>query len=246
VKRGATADGLTAPRFETQDSLYDTAWSETNENQIVAASGDGSVKLYDISLDQFPVQSWQEHKREVYSTCWNQVSKDTFCSSSWDGTIKVVSGSCPPFNSAEVWVPAFLPLSAASVLTSHPVVTSTSNVNPHPAHALLHLQLRLLPTLAFRNLLRNIRFSPSNLRPAYPRLSLEPPSPLNPHPRPSTNPPQPDTFLPTLRMPDARLEQVPKHNNCNRWCRHRDPHFRHPQPERRPHGADAGTRVCRP
>lgn len=77
-------------RFDTQDALYDTAWSETHENQIVIASGDGSVKLYDISLNEFPVMAWQEHTREVYSVSWNLVSKDTFCSSSWDGTIKIV------------------------------------------------------------------------------------------------------------------------------------------------------------
>ena len=80
------------PRFDTQDSLYDTAWSEVHENQIVVACGDGSVKLFDISLDQYPIQSWQEHNREVYSVSWNLVSKDTFSSSSWDGTIKVVCG----------------------------------------------------------------------------------------------------------------------------------------------------------
>lgn len=77
-------------RFDTQDSLYDTAWSEIHENQIVVACGDGSVKLFDISLDKYPVQSWQEHNREVYAVSWNLVSKDTFASSSWDGTIKVV------------------------------------------------------------------------------------------------------------------------------------------------------------
>lgn len=76
--------------FDTQDSLYDTAWSEAHENQIAVACGDGSVKLFDISLSDFPVMSWQEHNREVYAVSWNLVSKDTFASSSWDGTIKLV------------------------------------------------------------------------------------------------------------------------------------------------------------
>lgn len=49
------------------------------------------MKLFDISVPQFPVQSWQEHKREVFSVYWNLVAKDTFASSSWDGTIKIVS-----------------------------------------------------------------------------------------------------------------------------------------------------------
>jgi len=77
-------------RFDTQDSLYDLAWSETHENQVLVAAGDGSIKLFDIGLDEFPVQSWKEHNREVFAVHWNLVTKDTFCSSSWDGTIKVV------------------------------------------------------------------------------------------------------------------------------------------------------------
>lgn len=80
-------------RFDTQDSLFDLAWSETHENQVLVAAGDGSIKLFDIGLDEFPIQSWKEHMREVFAVHWNLVSKDTFCSSSWDGTIRVVS--CP-------------------------------------------------------------------------------------------------------------------------------------------------------
>lgn len=56
----------------------------------MVAIGDGSIKLFDIALDEFPVQSWQEHKREVFAVHWNLITKDTFCSSSWDGTIKIV------------------------------------------------------------------------------------------------------------------------------------------------------------
>lgn len=77
-------------RFDTQDSLYDLSWSETHENQVLVAAGDGSVKLFDIGLDDFPVQSWKEHNREVFAVHWNLVTKDSFCSSSWDGTVKVV------------------------------------------------------------------------------------------------------------------------------------------------------------
>ncbi|MCJ1429815.1 peroxisomal targeting signal 2 receptor, partial [Sticta canariensis] len=80
-----TPNGIVAEKwFDTQDSLYDLAWSEAHENQIAVATGDGSVKLFDISLDKFPVQSWQEHKREVFAVHWNLVNKNVFCSSSWD------------------------------------------------------------------------------------------------------------------------------------------------------------------
>lgn len=40
--------------YETQDGLYDVAWSEIHENQLVSASGDGSIKLWDIMLNVRP------------------------------------------------------------------------------------------------------------------------------------------------------------------------------------------------
>lgn len=87
---GLTPNGIVAEKwFDTQDSLFDTAWSEVHENQLLTAGGDGSVKLFDITLADFPVQSWQEHAREVFSVQWNLVAKDTFLSSSWDGTVKI-------------------------------------------------------------------------------------------------------------------------------------------------------------
>lgn len=76
-------------RFDTQDVLYDLAWSEQHENQILTANGDGSIKLFDISVDQFPIQSWDAHGREVFAVHWNLLAKDTFVSSSWDGAVKV-------------------------------------------------------------------------------------------------------------------------------------------------------------
>jgi peroxin-7 len=76
-------------RFDTKDALFDVTWSEAHENQIVTACGDGSIKLFDISLDNFPIASWSEHAREVFSVHWNLVTKDTFASSSWDGTVKI-------------------------------------------------------------------------------------------------------------------------------------------------------------
>ena len=37
-------------RFDTQDGLFDLSWSEIHENQLVVASGDGSVKLFDVMV----------------------------------------------------------------------------------------------------------------------------------------------------------------------------------------------------
>lgn len=82
---------LTPPRrFDTQDSLFDVAFSELHENQLAVASGDGSIKLFDTTLADFPVASWAEHTREVFSVSWNLTDKSAFCSSSWDGTVKLV------------------------------------------------------------------------------------------------------------------------------------------------------------
>jgi len=38
-------------RYDTQDGLYDVAWSEVHENQLVTASGDGSIRLWDAMLN---------------------------------------------------------------------------------------------------------------------------------------------------------------------------------------------------
>lgn len=76
--------------FDTNDSLYDLAWSEINENQLIVACGDGSLKLFDLGVNDFPVMNFHEHKRETFSVAWNPVTKDTFLSSSWDGTVKIV------------------------------------------------------------------------------------------------------------------------------------------------------------
>jgi peroxin-7 len=38
-------------RYDTQDGVYDVAWSEIHENQLVTGSGDGSIKLWDVMLN---------------------------------------------------------------------------------------------------------------------------------------------------------------------------------------------------
>lgn len=63
---------LEVAQYDTQDGLYDCAWSEANENVLVASSGDGSIKVYDISLPPStnPVRGYKEHQREVWSRGW--------------------------------------------------------------------------------------------------------------------------------------------------------------------------------
>ncbi|KAF8892233.1 WD40-repeat-containing domain protein [Infundibulicybe gibba] len=76
-------------QYDTQDGLYDVAWSEIHENQLVTASGDGSIKLWDVMLNDLPIRAWSEHTREVFSIDWSNIKKDTFASASWDGCTKL-------------------------------------------------------------------------------------------------------------------------------------------------------------
>ncbi|KAI9293260.1 WD40 repeat-like protein [Neoconidiobolus thromboides FSU 785] len=85
-----TPEGIVIEKiFDTQDGLFDIAWSEENENHLITCSGDGSIKLWDANLNDFPIMNWSEHEREVFSVNWNLIKKDLFLSCSWDKTIKV-------------------------------------------------------------------------------------------------------------------------------------------------------------
>ncbi|KAJ3190116.1 peroxisomal targeting signal 2 receptor [Gaertneriomyces sp. JEL0708] len=87
---GMGGDGVVVEKvYDTQDGLFDCAWSEAHENQLVTSSGDGSIKLWDVTLADFPVQNWSEHTREVFSVNWNLVNKDCFITGSWDQSIKL-------------------------------------------------------------------------------------------------------------------------------------------------------------
>ncbi|KAK8010690.1 WD domain-containing protein [Apiospora arundinis] len=144
--------------FDTNDAQYDLAWSEINENQLLAACGDGSIKLYDVNVTQFPVMNFHEHKRETFSVAWSPVTKDTFASSSWDGTIKIV-----------------LVASAARV---HQDVTSRQ----------LHLQHLVLPVEPQHHLRRVDRLAPAHLRPAHARERAVPPHDQDPRARDARRP----------------------------------------------------------
>jgi len=76
--------------FNTRDGIYDCSWSEENENHLISASGDGSIKLWDVLVREgLPLKSYEEHTAEVYSVDWNLMNKQTFISGSWDETIKL-------------------------------------------------------------------------------------------------------------------------------------------------------------
>ena len=93
---GADGQVVEVRYFDTQDGLYDCSWNESNENQIVSASADGSIKLFDLhARDGFPIANWHEHAQEASSVDWNLASKDTFVSASWDKTAKLWSPEAP-------------------------------------------------------------------------------------------------------------------------------------------------------
>ncbi|RWR89234.1 WD40 repeat [Cinnamomum micranthum f. kanehirae] len=77
--------------FDTADCIYDCTWSEDNDNLIVAAIADGSVKVFDLALPPSanPIRSLHEHSREIHSVDWNPVRRDSFLSASWDDTVKL-------------------------------------------------------------------------------------------------------------------------------------------------------------
>lgn len=83
------ANGTMKKWYDTQDGMLDVAWSECHEKQLVVGCGDGSIKLFDVTVDTFPIMDFREHQREVYSVNWNPISKSTFLSASWDLTIKL-------------------------------------------------------------------------------------------------------------------------------------------------------------
>ena len=74
-----SADGhsMTQMRaFDTQHGIYDCAWNELNEFQLVSVCSDGSMKLWDLKTrDNFPIQhAPNAHEKEIASVHWNQVS----------------------------------------------------------------------------------------------------------------------------------------------------------------------------
>ena len=108
--------------FDTADGLYDCCWSEArpartllpfpscalmprlqtlqeNENILVSASGDGSIKVWDLSAPPGanPLRSLEEHTHEVYCVAWQLGGRrDCLLSASWDDSAKLWSLAAGP------------------------------------------------------------------------------------------------------------------------------------------------------
>ena len=90
------------------------------------------------------------------------------------------------------------------------VVTPAPNFYTHPPTHSCTYSSAFSSSLPLRPLFSELRLPPPDLRSARTRLSIKSPRPPNPNPWPRTNPQRPPgPKLPTLRMPDPRLEQVP-------------------------------------
>ena len=60
--------------FDTRDGVYDCTWSEMVDTHLAFASGDGSVRIWDIKTNKI-LRLFEEHTAEVYSVDWNLVTK---------------------------------------------------------------------------------------------------------------------------------------------------------------------------
>ncbi|CAK7269175.1 peroxisomal targeting signal 2 receptor [Sporothrix epigloea] len=120
-----TAAGVQVGKvWDTNDAQFDVAWSEINENQLLVACGDGSLKLFDLSVDSYPVMNFHEHKREALSVSWSPVTKDSFLTSSWDGTVKLWS---PTRNQALRTLPIGTCTYSAAYCPSNPAIVSAAS-----------------------------------------------------------------------------------------------------------------------
>ena len=59
------------------DSWYDACFNEENENQILTASSDSTLQLWDF-METKPVLTYKEHQLEVYSWEWSHIDKRRF------------------------------------------------------------------------------------------------------------------------------------------------------------------------
>lgn len=95
VQSAPRADGSSGLQpvcaFDTNSGVYDCAWGEQSETQLLGACADGTVKLWDLAAATGgrPVMAFCEHTKDANSVDWNLQLKDSFASASWDGTVKV-------------------------------------------------------------------------------------------------------------------------------------------------------------
>jgi peroxin-7 len=70
----------------TQDNVFDVCWNEGHESQVIAGSGDRTVKLFDIHHPQ-PLLVLSGHTGEVFGVHSNYQMTQLLLSASYDKTL---------------------------------------------------------------------------------------------------------------------------------------------------------------
>ena len=72
------------------------AWSESNEHQILTASGDGTVQLWDLGVlaanpaSPGPIRLFRAHGKDAVAVRWSLTRGDPrFLSAGWDGAVRL-------------------------------------------------------------------------------------------------------------------------------------------------------------
>ena len=73
----------------TQDSCFDACFSEGNQNQVISAGGDSTLKIWNLGANAGPAQVLKGHSAEVQSCEMNHLNKRMVVSASMDKTVKV-------------------------------------------------------------------------------------------------------------------------------------------------------------
>lgn len=103
------------------NGLFDLAWSESWNNLVALACGDGTVQVRNISNLDTPV-IFQEHNLEVQSVDWNE---KYILSGSWDSTVKVWD---PQAQKSLRTFPMYSPVHSVA-WSSHPTVFACTTAN---------------------------------------------------------------------------------------------------------------------
>jgi len=85
------SNGITVMKqMQTPDTTFDVCFNEGNQNQLLTAGGDGSIRLWDLtSPNEAPVSVVRAHDSEVNGVEWNHLNKNTILTTSTDMKVKV-------------------------------------------------------------------------------------------------------------------------------------------------------------
>lgn len=74
--------------FDTNEGVFDICWSEVNKNHLVSCGADGTLKLWDITLD-LPLFSIKVHKGDIWSCAWSHLVPNYISSTGTDTVLNI-------------------------------------------------------------------------------------------------------------------------------------------------------------